>query len=406
MEVGGLTLVSGLEWQALMGIRSPASEKREIARELNATRHVEMSNGHETIVGFLPGEMAAGLPKKLYSLSALLAGVPNISPYCVLVLEEGDVAILAALQDGLPAPGFDGYGSTEEVIATARDFINMAPEGVTVYGNCRLLDATPLTLEAIVQQTKTTKQGLLKNLPNPYMKAAVLLGLIALFSGTAYYAYNYQKKQEQAAAQLRSVVNVDAKYLENVFALLQASNPAKPTLTMLKAAIDQVDISNNGWSLTNILCNKTACTYNWKNDGGTNSSFNPPANVTGLSFSDKGDTLTYQVPYAQSLPMGVVSGQALSLETIRRNVVGKFQEYADLKVSSSFEKADIFGIPPGLPGTPAKTVKEGIFSVEGPWFAFEVLENLPDATAFESLDINISADQQLSFKAMGKYYVK
>lgn len=407
MEIDELTLVSGLEWQALMGGSSAAREKNSLGKELGSTRLVEMSNAHETLVGFLPAVASgADLPKKIYSLAAMLAGVPNISPYCVLVIEDGDVAILAALQDGLPSPGFDGYGPTENIIAAAREFINMAPQGVTVYGNCKLMDATPLALERIVQTTKTKSQALVRSLPKPAYKFGMLALLAIIFAATANYAYDYKKKQELAELAKLSYVNVDAKYLENVSALLKAAPPAKAVFAMLKDALGHTETTNNGWALSTILCDKAGCIYNWANDGGTNRSFVPPEKATQVVFADKGDALAYRIAYAQPLPSGLIPAQAQELDFIKKETVGQFQELVDMKVSSAFEKVDTFGVPSGLPGSPTKTYKEGAFTVIGPWYAMEVLENLPDVTAFESLELSVGTDQQLSFKATGKYYVK
>lgn len=406
MKVDGLTVASGLEWQALMGIGSAEKEKRSLAEELGSTRFVEMSGATDTLVGFLSPEGAALLPKKAYSLAALLAGVPNISRYCVFIMQDGDAAVMAALRDGLPAPGFDGYDTTENVIATARQFISMAPQAVTVYGNCELLTPAPLTVEDIVKTSKARAKAQIKGLPNNVLKYGILAGLILALGFSANFAYDYHKKQEQLEAEKLAYVNVDAKYLESVSTLLKAAPPAKTTFSMLRDALEHSEVDNNGWALASITCNKSGCTYTWRNDGGTNRSFVAPEGASAPVFTDKGESLSYQLLYSQPLPTGLISATAPALETIRRDVLGQFQEVADLGVSSAFEKIDVFGLPPGLPSAPTKTFKEGAFTVTGPWLAVDALQFLPDVTAFETLEVNISTEQQISFKATGKYYVK
>jgi len=406
IEIDKTLLISGLEWQALSGPLSLVKEKQHIASELNATLHAEFSNGVETLVGFLPDELAVGLPKKLHSLPGLLAGVPNIASYCVLIVEEGDVALLAALQNGQPAPGFDGYGPIEEIIETARNFINMAPAGVTVYGNCRLLNASPLTLETIVASSTTKKQALLKKMPNSSARYVMAAGVLFILALGANFAYNQYQKAERIKKEKLSYVNVDAVYQSNVAEVLKTAIPAKAAYSLLNKILGKLVVDNHGWAFATVLCQQGGCTYTWKNENGLNSSFVPPADASPLSFSDKGDVLVYQVPYKQAFQVGIDPRQATTLDAIRRDITGEFQKYYNLDVSSQFYKTDVFGVPPGLPGNPSKTYQAGTFTIKGPWYANDVLNNLPDAASFDALELTLGTDQQLQFTATGKYYVK
>jgi hypothetical protein len=406
LDVNGVTLVSGLEWQTLLGLASQEREVRAIANEISAATYVAYKNDRETSCGFLERDKKAGVPKKAHSLPVAFAGVPGVAPDSVFVYQDGDLAIIAALSNGIPTPGYDGYGSAAEVISHAQDFIKISPNPVQVYGNCDLLPGEPLSLEDIVAKSTTLKKAVLRPVPNPTVLIGVAVGVLAL--GAALFLWNHHQQEERKRlARLRaSMVDVDTQYLNNVKALVTQATPAKPVFKLLKEALAHTEVLNHGWALADILCQVDGCTYTWKASTGTNATFVAPQNATQLTYSPKGDTIGYRLNYSQPLPAGLADAStAPSEQDVFRNVVGKFQDYKDLSVDTAFDTSAPLGMA-GLAGTPKQVFKAGPFAITGPWYAMDTLQNLPDMASFDSLEVSINAEQSVVFKATGKYYAK
>jgi hypothetical protein len=403
-----IELVSGLEWRALSGVDSVDKELRQLAKYLDAKLHVSRKNGAgATLAGFLTNDLRSELPKKPHSLPMLLAGVPDIAPDCVFVLVEEDSATIAALIDGAPAPGLDGFGEMEEVLTAAQHFIRVAPQNVTVYGNCESLNPQPLSFEEIVEKSTTLKEAKLHGLAmSPVMRVAMLSAVLLVVGGLGKWGYDYNAQLRKMAATRLANVNPDTAYENAVTPLMQAAIPAKRAVPELSRILNDLVISEGGWDLININCIKDGCTFTWQNMAGTNRTFVVPPQVAGLKYSPKGDLVSYQMAYAKPLPIGVDTKNLLTLEKVWRDVIGDFQQYADLGIGREFSNPTNFAVPSTLLGTPQHVYKEGNYSVTAPWAFREVIEKLPDASTFGSLVISIDAEKRISFKLTGKYYVQ
>ena len=450
--VEGFALVSGLEWRALHGTGSADKEIRAYAAEVEAKLYVQagglkagkapkapkkpkapkapkaakkvkgkavkvaevvpevvepISLENTVMCGFMPEIKAADAPKKVYSLPVVLSGYPDISPDCVFILEEGDKATVAALVDGLPAAGFDGQGEVYMMRKAVEDFILMSPKTIAVYGTSETLNATPLTLTELVEKSKTLKTALLHKIAiRPIFKAiGVGLLFLALAAG-GKAAFDYKDNLEKMAKARMANANPDVAYENNVTPLFAAAIPVRPAMTALKAMLKPLSVAEGGWNMSSINCNKEGCSFVWLNATGTNKSFVVPGEVKNLKYSPNGEQVGYDLPYLKPLPVGIAISNALSAEQVLRDVVGDFQEYGQMGVVRNFGPAELYGMPSGLMGTPAKPYKEGAYSVSGPWYLLDVISKLPQASTFESVEIAIDAEHHITFKISGKYYVQ
>jgi hypothetical protein len=406
LDVSGVALVSGLDWQKLTGIASQEREVRAIATEISAAAYVAYQNENGTSCGFLERVRKAELPKKAHSLPVAFAGVPGVAPDSLFIYQDGELAIIAALSEGIPAPGYDGYGSAGEIISHAEDFIKISPNTVKVYGNCDAFPGTPLTLEDIVSKSTTLKKAGLRPVPNPVALLGALAGIVAV-GAIGFGWVQHQESEKKRLAQMRAaVVDVDAQYASAIKQLVTQAVPAKPAYKLLKEALANTQVLNGGWGLADILCQPDGCVYTWKVATGTNATFVPPQNATELTYSAKGDAIAYKIAYTQPMPNGLPDvANAPSEQDVFKNVVGKFQNYKDLAVDTAFDASAPMGMT-GLAGTPKHVFKSGQFVITGPWYAMDTLQNLPDISSFDSLEVSIGADQSIVFKATGKYYAK
>lgn len=406
-SVSGVSLVGGLEWRTLTGLSAAAKEIAECASDIGARHYVQVQNTLETTCGFLPEERRVELPKKACSLAAILAGLPGVSPDCVFVVQEDNEAVIVALRDGAPAPGFDGYGPTDEIIETARKFIQMSANGVTVYGNCKELDPVSLTLAELVAKSTTIKAARIRRIPRPWVRYSGVLAVVLLICGGAKFYYNYDISQKKLAAARLAYVNIEEAYAKNVGVRFNEATPIKASFAKIKEMLASTPVAVGGWGLSEIACQKDGCSYLWKNEFGTNRSFVSPPLALNLTYSNKGDSISYQIAFAQPLPLGVDIAKVPTLQQILRDVTGDLQEFRDFSVAQTFEAPSTdFGVPPELPRPPKNPYKEGAYELTGPWYAVGAVEKLPDAATFETLLIAIDAEQHLTFKIVGKYYVK
>jgi hypothetical protein len=404
--VSGVPLVSGLEWRTLTGLVAPTKEIVETARDIGAKLYVETRNTIDVTCGFLPDERRADLPKKALSLAALLAAMPNIAADCVLVVQENEVAVLAALRDGMPAPGFDGYGPLDEMVEAAQRFIQLSPNGATVYGNCAELNPVSLTLEEIVTKSNGLKLARIRPVPRPWIKHTLMLTMLGLVSGGAYFAYDHYATQKRLEAERLAYVDVEGVYANSVKELFKAATPVKQAVLQIEAMLANTPMYSGGWALAEIACQRDGCSYVWRNEFGTNRTFVPPEGALKLTYSNKGDAISYQKAHPKPLVTGVDISKPLNLDQVLRDVIGDLQEFQQFEVTQNFDAPAIdFGVPPELPSPPAKPFKEGAFTLGGPIYALEAAQKLPDMATLETLRITI-ADQQLTFNISGKYYVK
>ena len=407
--VNGTPLVGGLEWRAIAGpAGSVDKEIRAYARDLEAKLHVDFKNVEGAVLcGFLQNDLRSELPKNALALPVVLAGVPDIDPDCVLVIQNGDTAIIAALLNGAPAPGFDGQGSLEDMVAAAQRFIRVAPQAVTVYGNCEELQPEPMELADVLAKSTTLKKAKLHGLAmSPAMRIGLLAVILLAVGAGAKFGYDYKEKLRKIAAARLANVDPNVSYGNNVKPLFGAAIPVKQALPALSDMLANIVMSQGGWDLVDIVCQKEGCVFSWKNMEGTNKTFVVPPQVTDLRYSPKGDVVSYQMAFIKPLPTGLVVEKPLTVEQLWRDVIGDFQELAGIGIERSFGTPADFGLPPGIMGKPTLIYKEGTYSLSGPWYLRDAISKLPDASTFEAVHIAIDSEQNINFKLSGKYYVQ
>lgn len=405
--VAGMPVVSGLEWRTLTGLSSSSKEIRENAADIGASYFVRAQSATGVTVGFLPDERRADLPKKARSLAALLAGVPGISSDCVLVIQDQDVALMVALREGMPAPGFDGYGAADEVLQAAREFIRVSPNPVAVYGNCEALQTTALSLDDIVSRSTAAKSARIRAMPRPWLAVVVIVGVLAAAGVVGKYAVEFQAAQKKLDEIRNAYVNIDEVYASSVKELFKTMTPAIPAVAQIAQMLEAVPVASGGWALSEVVCQKDGCSYVWKSVFGTNKTFTPPADALNVTFSNKGDVIVYQKAYRTPLLAGLDASSSPTPAQILRDISGDLQEFREVSVEQELlPPTTVFGVPPGLPHAPAHPYKEGAFTLKGPWYAVDAVQKLPDTAVLDTLRISIDEAHNISFNLTGKYYVK
>ena len=405
--VRGMAVVSGLEWRTLTGLGSAAKEIRENATDIGASYFVRTQSATGTTVGFLPDERRPDLPKKARSLAALLAGVPGVSPDCVLVVQDQDVALMVGLREGMPAPGFDGYGPVDEVLRAAQEFIRVSPTAVKVYGNCETLQPDPLSLEEVVAKSTAAKSARIRAMPRPWVAVAIVAGVLIAAGVVGKYAHEFQAAQKKLDDIRKAYVNIDAVYDASVKERFRAMTPAIPAVAQLTQMLGAAPVSSGGWALSEIVCQKDGCSYVWKSVFGTNNTFTPPAGALNVTYANKGDVIVYQKAHPKPLLAGLDASRSPTQEQVLRDISGNLQEFKEFSVDQELTTATTtFGEPPGLPRHPTHPYKEGTFSLKGPWYALDAVQQLPETAALETLRITIDEAHNISFHLTGKYYVK
>lgn len=406
--VEGIALVSGLEWRALTGTASADKETRKYAKDIDAKLYVDVKNADNVVTcGFLPNENKGELPPKPHSLPVILAGMPGVAPDCVLVIQQGEEATIAALLNGVPAPGFDGHGDLEEVVAAARTFIQLAPQGVTVYGNCEELESEPLELAELLKVSTKMKEARLHGLAiSPAVRIGMLAVVFLCVAGAAKYGFDYKENLKKMAAERLANADPDVAYKNAVAPLFQSAIPVTTAVATLREILAPIAVSDGGWDMVGIVCQQNGCTFTWQNVTGTNKTFIVPKQVKNMKYSPKGDIVTYELQYAKPLGTGLNVEKTLTIEEIWRDVIGDFQQLAAIGVERNFSNPEVFGIPAGMMGKPTQPFKEGSYTLNGPWFALESISHLPVASSFDTLAISIDSSKHINFKLTGKYYVQ
>lgn len=406
--VDGIALVSGLEWRALTGTVSADKETRRYAKDIDAKLYVDVKTDGGTVTcGFLPNENRTELPPKPHSLPVILAGMPGVAADCVLVIQDGDVATIAALLNGAPAPGFDGHGELAEVVEAAKAFIQLAPQGVTVYGNCAELESEPLELAELLKVSTKMKEARLHGLATPPMVRVGLLAVVFLcVAGAAKYGYDYKENLKKIAAERLANADPDVAYKNAVAPLFQSAISVRTAVATLREILGPIAISDGGWDMVGIVCQQNGCTFTWQNIAGTNKTFVVPPQVKNMKYSPRGDIVTYELQYAKPIPTGLDTEKPLTVEAIWRDVIGDFQQFTAMGVERNFTNPEVFGIPSGMLGKPTQPFKEGSYTLSGPWFALDSISHLPVASTFDTIVISIDTSKHINFKISGKYYVQ
>ncbi|MBC8737285.1 type 4b pilus protein PilO2 [Paraburkholderia sp. UCT31] len=404
-EAEGLSLVSGLDWVALPGLQKASVERLSQGKDLGAARYVEFASEDETVVGFLPAIRLPDVPGKVYSLTALFAGVDGIAKNAVYVFERGDSATLCAIKDGLPMVGFDGHGPVGDIVSAAQLFISMVGGAVTVYGNSAAFpDSVALGMDRLLADAKSVKRAQLKTIADNQLRLGALVVFLIAGAIAANWGYSLHKKHKaEQEALARQVVDIEKLYTDSVTTQLHQSLPLNATVKTIKAWLAEVAVDNNGWTLTQVDCTRDGCTFTWTSVDGTNATFQPPEGVA-IVYSPTGDKITYSLPPKSPLTPGIATKDVVSKASFLREHLGALQAYKSLDIAYTVTDPVPYAIPPGATGTPARLISEGSIEVSGPWWATDALAALPQATAFDSLTMQLS-DTTITFKVKAKYYV-
>jgi len=409
ITIAGTAFVSGLEWRALVGPLSISKELKQHSEEAEATLYVLVDKGRARpkVAGFLPEAHRPDVPRRAKSLPVALSGVPGIASTCVFVQNDGELSTIAALLDGVPVPGFDGTGSSAEILDAARAFIDACPAEVAVYGNSVLEESKPLTLDEIARKSKTLKKaGLTSQSRQTLKQLGVILLVIGLGVG-AKYGYDYQARLTSLAAEKLALSNPEEEYSQHTAGLFKAVIPLQSAVREIRSQIGPSPVFIGGWAMSEVTCTKDHCIYMWVNESGTNKTFVVPTAALELKYSPQGDRITYKLKHPKPLTPGVVLKTVPTENEHVRNVIGELQRYADLGISRNFGGTPkAWGMPPGMFKAPKNQIKEGDFSLSGPWYTVGVIDKLPDAVAFTSLTIKIAPNKTITYKLVGKFYVK
>lgn len=405
LTVGKVALAVGLEWVDASATSNLRKEVRRLAVEKGVRRGLVFGGDEgERLVGFPSADPGAPLPRSALSLAVLLAGYPGIAPDALFVCATGDdTAVVVGLRNGMPAHGFEGHGTVEEVRALAKRFTSMVPSGITVYGTGAALEAVPLTIEQLLENSTTRSQSKIGAVGGSEVALLLLLLLVAGGAGGYFwYAASQEAQRQQLAVHAAAQEDPNKLYMAQVEPELASRERLHPTRERLMAVLDQTPLLNGGWVLEQAVCSGGACVFRWTRDFGTNASFELPAGAVDVQRTPDGANLTYVVPYESS--RGFTLQELGSMDDLLLKSMSKFQELGTLGVSFSVTAPTIIGTPTVPPEALEVVVKEGSYILEGPWWAASSTAHLPASGGIDQVEL-IGGDAP-QFKILGRYHVK
>ena len=414
-NVDGKQVIFGLDWVALSGELKEHKEVKALAQENVALYQVRHKGEDAIVYGFLSQDALSAEIKKanLVSAAVLLATTEQIAANAIFIEVEAQNAKLAILENGVPSPGGDFYGSVQEAEEIIRRIQNDAYEPFTFYGNYFEVysNTIPLSLVDLLDNGDVAAATLVEIKGN----TVKWLGGFALFllCFCAYFLYSdHQKEQKKIAAlklaqQKNTPVNPTKLYAESLrIAASDAGIPSSKAAGILAESWQKQETVLAGWKLSEIDCLPQACSYFWRIDGGNNKTLYDALPGISLQYSLDGKSLAY----TKNINVQYSSLDVNKLPTFNEFQIttGAFiQGLRSIGVQVSIGQLSVFGASPDIKLSEIKSpVRFGTLNVSGDLsFLNEIFSRFPDNLTFRHLNIQIQ-DGQPTFRLEGNYYVK
>lgn len=289
-KIGNWTLVVGIDWTMPSDASEVRAERKKKERAGMATVLMQ-SNAGQRWLGF-----HAPLTGTAYA-AALLVGMVKADAIVYQPLDDEN-AWVCAIQDGMPAPGYDRVLPASEARNTAIEWSSMFPSaemiGELSGAQASLGDVVAVLDEALQNKSLQKKQiavALLHSSGTAFKKAAGMVGVVVLAGGLAYGVTWYldvrQAQQEQqlsleeaarrALASEHQKAELEARRqaalvsFKEQIGSAQAAQQVRFAPTAMWEAVTRVrrsvPHSNRGFKPQAFECSAQMCRVNWLGTG-------------------------------------------------------------------------------------------------------------------------------------------
>ncbi len=414
-NVDGKQVIFGLDWVALSGELKERKEVKALAQE-NAALYQVRHKGEDTVVyGFLSRDALSAEIKKanLVSAAVLLATTEQVATNAIFIEVEAQNAKLAILENGVPSPGGDFYGSVHEAEEIIRRIQNDAYEPFTFYGNYSEVysNTIPLSLADLLHNGDVAASTLVE-IKGDAVKWLGGLALLMLFL-CIYFFYNSHQKEQQKIAALKLskkndvVVSPEKLYAESLkIAASDAGIPSSKAASILVESWAKQETVLAGWKLVEIDCLPQSCSYLWHINGGNNKTLYDALPGVSLLYSLDGRSVAY-TKNINAQYTGLDVNKLPTFNEFQITTAAFIQGLRSIGIQVSIGQLSVFGASPDIKLSDIKSpVRFGTLNVSGDLsFLNEIFSRFPDNLTFRHLNIQIQ-DERPTFRLEGNYYVK
>ncbi len=410
--------VFGLEWRFF-------TDSKDLSRTVRGAKrdgfdHQVVAQTDDLVgIGRIPTP-----PKKarLYSASLHLSQSVSRGGMELFVFKlDADLFCLVALNDSRPIIGFEKAGTRSDIMTLAGEF-QLSQVGYTIRqaGNTGALEheeAIKLS-EAFGQPDDNTRVKAIPDYKILALKVAAVVGIVVI--GFSIYGYINEAKIKATAERLARERDPNFLYEREVEASMKKTGlPAQQQMERWRATIQDIPVSRQGWTLTDIACQPEQCTLNWARDYGSYAEFfavplahevrSTESQAANNPASSKIQTVL-TVPPAPVAAGGLDRKQLPGLPQTQRLLASQLQDLSLLENSSvELKNAELYPAPAGLKAAQInKPVVRGEWTIEHEiWSLNDLSFTIPGLVA-ESLSIVVQPEKSNSwvYTLKGRYYAK
>lgn len=413
--VDDIKIVFGLDWVPLAGEGKEKTEVREYVREHDIAYQVRCAGDHSIIYGYMSRESVPDDEKKVVVLSAamLLATKDNLPNRAIFLHVEAQTASVIIVEGGVPSPGGDFHGSIQDVQDIISQVQGDSQEIFTIFSaNTDLYDnALPMTLSELLSDGDQEQSKLVKSSKGIDGKILVLVSLSVVMC-IGYFGYQYYEQDKKAkalaASRAKPVIDPNKLYANAVKSAFSTAGLDGPSAALRFAEVPSgVNTLVAGWELKNIDCSSEACTFLWRINGGTNSTFTAAMGKNDYQYGVDGSHIQYVRPLEKTIGASVGSDALPNFKQFLLSFGSFAQRIQTIGLKVSIEPPTLFGDVTGISVQALKEpIRSGHFYVEGPQaLSHDVMSVLPKYIAVSAYHIKLESASP-TFKVEGSYYVK
>jgi len=399
-RIGRHRWMFGLRWQ-------PLSPEAKLAQELSKHKAQGAKAYALTYTSDLLGLSDTAAPKGTCAAALTLAEQHSNGGSELFLFQFGQDHALIALNQSLPVPGFDLWGSKSAITAAAKLFSDIHGEqhvrqvgNVEGWAGIQHLSPETAFAEPVEHAEVKTFQSLSQLLP---------LVLVALLLGLGFAGYTwYETQQEQLRRAMAVPEDPNMVYERNLRSAMQGLAPAgMGAVHAWSKVLGKQPLRLAGWSLTQIKCRLEVCQMTWRREYGNYLDFSNAAQsqLGSMVTIEKSKELNDST-VSTTHPIGLtevarMDRQSLPLATEARKLLGaQLQDLLLLGAGQAvMTDPSLFGgqgVGASLAGL-RKPVLKGEFKIEGALWMLNELA-LPAFAVPEGIELNFlpsnSADPQ------------
>lgn len=387
-KIAGQRLMFGMRWQ-------PLSADANLAQELSKHKAQGAKAYVVSVASDLLGLSDAAPPKGTFSAALALAEQHSQGGSELFLFQFKQDHALIALNQGLPVPGFDLWGSQQAITDAAKLFTDIhGAQRVRSMGNVQGWPGIePLSPDtAFADPAEYAQVSAFQSLRQwlPVVLLAVLLGL-------AYAAYAWYEAEQEAERLARSAPeDPNVVYERKLRAALQALAPSgMGAVQAWSDALSRQPLQLAGWTLSQAKCRAEVCQLTWQRVYGNYLDFFNAAQTqlgvkaeveTSKGLKDAGVTTAHPTDLSSVTRL---ERQNLPMTTEARKTLGAQLQDLLLVGASQVVVTDptLFGEPGGGLAGLRKPVLRGEFRIEGPLWMLKELA-LPAFAVPEGIELN------------------